>query len=223
MNVKARGTKAVCSGAASGRPINSSRMVAHNALSPWETFFFLVGSSGAALTGLQFVVVALVAESEMRTGPREIAAFGTPTIVHFCAVLLVAATLSAPWPGLWGPATAVGIYGILGITYALIITRRAQRTTNYKPVLEDWIWHTVLPFSAYVVLTVAAVALPRYDMPALFAMAGSVLLLLFIGIHNAWDTVTYVALMPQNPPSTDAAAGQPPASSEPTRGTPTTS
>jgi hypothetical protein len=27
--------------------------------------------------------------------------------------------------------------------------------------------------------------------PALFGVAASALLLLFIGIHNAWDTVTY--------------------------------
>src|SRR5437867_4264747 len=141
------------------------RMIAHSALSPWETFFFLVGSAGAGLTGLQFVVVTLVAQSELRTGPRELAAFGTPTIVHFCAVLLVAAILSAPWPGLWGPATAVGICGIIGIAYAVIVTVRARRTTNYKPVLEDWIWHAVLPLIAYGVLAAAAVALPRYDTP----------------------------------------------------------
>ena len=196
-------------------------MVAHSALSAWETFFFLVGSAGAGLTGLQFVVVTLVAQSELRTGPRELAAFGTPTIVHFCAVLLVAAILSAPWPGLLGPATSVGICGIIGIAYAIIIIRRARRTTNYKPVLEDWIWHTVLPFVAYVVLAVAAVVLPRYDTAALFAMAGAALLLLFIGIHNAWDTVTYVTVGINPPPSsTDAAAGQPATPSEPTRGTP---
>jgi hypothetical protein len=30
--------------------------------------------------------------------------------------------------------------------------------------------------------------------PALFVIGAVTLLLLFIGIHNAWDTVTYVAL-----------------------------
>ncbi|HEY8176311.1 MAG TPA: hypothetical protein VIF32_11495 [Gemmatimonadaceae bacterium] len=179
-------------------------MGAHNALSPWETFFFLIGSSGAALTGLQFVVIALVAETEARTGTQELAAFGTPNIVHFCAVLLVSAILSAPWPGLSGPATAVGICGVIGIVYAMIVVRRARRTTNYKPVLEDWIWHAALPLTAYVVLALAAVALPRNAASALFAIAGSVLLLLFIGIHNAWDTVTYLAVgmrQSETPPS----------------------
>jgi hypothetical protein len=169
-------------------------MVAHDALSAWESFYVIVGSSAGALTGLQFVVIALVAESELRTGMREVDAFGTPTIVHFCAVLLVAAIISAPWSVLSGPATAIGICGAFGVIYGLIILRRARRTTVYKPVLEDWIWHTVVPLVAYTVLLVAAANLPRHATPALFAIAASALLLLFDGIHNAWDTVTYVAL-----------------------------
>ena len=190
-------------------------MSGHEALSAWESFYVIVGSSAAALTGLQFVVIALIAESEARGGTREIAAFGTPTVVHFCAALLVSAILSAPWPELWGAATAVGICAVLGIVYALIVTRRARRTTVYQPVLEDWIWHAVLPLVAYVVLAVAAVIVPLHHVEALFAIAASVVLLLFIGIHNAWDTVTYLAVgitetqgREQPTPSETVSAGQ---------------
>ncbi len=35
-------------------------------LRAWETFYVIVGSSAAALTGLQFVVIALIAESRVR-------------------------------------------------------------------------------------------------------------------------------------------------------------
>lgn len=69
--------------------------LARSPLAAWETFYVIVGSSGAALTGLQFVVIALVAESRRKSTFKEIDAFGTPTIVHFCAVLLVSAILSA--------------------------------------------------------------------------------------------------------------------------------
>ncbi len=61
-------------------------MGAHDTLSMWESFYVIVGSSAGALTGLQFVVIALVAESEAAADKREIDAFGTPTIVHFCVV-----------------------------------------------------------------------------------------------------------------------------------------
>src|SRR6185503_7464040 len=169
-------------------------MPAHDIISAWESFYVIVGSSAGALTGLQFVVIALVAESEARTGTREIAAFGTPTVVHFCAALLVSAVLSAPWPSLRGAAIVLGVMGALGIAYTAIVTRRARRTTQYRPVLEDWIWHSILPFVAYLAMVEAGATLQRYETGALFVVGASALLLLFIGIHNAWDTVTYIAL-----------------------------
>ncbi len=163
-------------------------------LGHWESFYVIVGSSGAALTGLQFVVVALVAESQRRSTTREIDAFATPTIVHFCAALLIAAVLSAPWHALSSAALVLGVCGAAGVGYTGIVTRRARRQTGYRPVLEDWVWHGALPFVAYATLLSAALALARHATTALFAIGATSLLLLFIGIHNAWDTVTYVAV-----------------------------
>ena len=163
-------------------------------LAAWQTFFFLVGSSGAALTGLQFVVIALIAESKRRATAREIEAFTTPTILHFCSVLLVAAIVSAPWQGLSRVSFALGACGFAGVIYCLIVTRRALRQETYRPVLSDWIWHTVLPLIAYALLLAAAVVLPGNPRRALFVVGGTTLMLLFIGIHNAWDTVTYIAV-----------------------------
>jgi hypothetical protein len=150
----------------------------HTALSVWESFYVIVGSSGAGLTGLQFVVMALVAETDTRSSTREIDAFGTPTIVHFCTVLLLSAILSVPWQA--------------------IVVRRARRTTEYKPVLEDWLWHTIFPLTCHTALVAAAIALSRGMAGALFVIAAVCLCLLFIGIHNAWDTVVYIAI--ERPP-----------------------
>ncbi len=169
-------------------------MVAHDTLLAWENFYIIVGSSAGALTGLQFVVMALAAETEINTDTGEVDAFGTPTIVHFCAVLLVSAILSMPWSEISLAAAVVGICGALGIGYTLIVIRRAGRTKNYKPETEDWIWHTVLPLMAYVILLVSAIWMPFNHAPALFGIATFALLVLFIGIHNAWDSVTYMAV-----------------------------
>jgi len=162
-------------------------------LAAWESFYVIVGSSGAALTGLQFVVMALVAEGPPRASSGEIEAFGTPNVVHFCAVLLISALLSAPWPTLSGPAIALGCCGILGVIYAVVVVIRTRRQTGYQPVLEDWLWHVVLPFIAYATLLAAALSLGEHLTPALFAVAAATLLLLFIGIHNAWDTAIFIA------------------------------
>jgi predicted membrane-bound spermidine synthase len=163
-------------------------------LAPWETFFFLVGSSGAALTGLQFVVIALMAESRRRATSREIGTFATPTILHFCAVLFVSAVINAPWQGLSRVAFVLGICGVAGVVYGIIVVQRARGQVRYRPVFEDWLWHVVLPLIAYTLLLIAAVALTRYPRQALFVIGGTTLLLLFDGIHNAWDTVTYITI-----------------------------
>jgi amino acid transporter len=190
-------------------------MVAHDALLAWENFYIIVGSSAGALTGLQFVVMALAAETESRTDSGEVDAFGTPTIVHFCAVLLVSAILSMPWSEISQAAIVTGVCGVFGVCYSLIVIRRAGRTRNYKPEMEDWIWHTVLPLIAYIILLGCAIWMPFNHVPALFGIATFALLVLFVGIHNAWDSVTYMAVKSlerrrkEKPPTSSASTTQP--------------
>lgn len=171
--------------------------------SPWESFYVIVGSSGAALTGLQFVVMALVAEAHRKGSSETVNAFGTPTVVHFCMVLGTAAVLSAPWPGTLGPTVILAAAGLFGMVYAAIVTTRARRQTGYTPVWEDWIWHSILPFVAYAVMLVGALTMTRTHHEGLFALGATSLLLLLIGIHNAWDSVAYVATVQYGSGATD--------------------
>jgi hypothetical protein len=163
-------------------------------LAAWESFYVIVASAAAALTGLQFVVIALVAEAERKSSRREIDAFGTPTVVHFCGVLLLGAILTAPWQRLASTTFALSAVGVAGVIYVAIVIKRARRQKGYKPVFEDWLWHSILPFLAYLAIVAAAVVLLRDPAPALFVIGAAALLLLFIGIHNSWDTVTYIAI-----------------------------
>jgi len=160
----------------------------------WESFYVIVGSSAAALTGLQFVVIVLSTEVNAQANVHTTSAFGTPTIVHFCAALLVSALLSAPWHSIAGPAMAIAAFGVTGIAYTLTVVRHARRQTAYAPVLEDWIWHTVIPFITYTALLTSGILMQRDAEHALFVVGGSALLLLFVGIHNAWDSVTYLSM-----------------------------
>jgi hypothetical protein len=169
-------------------------------LARWESFYIIAGSVAGALIGLQFVVIALIAESRSRPTPPEIAAFGTPTILHFCAALLVSCLLSVPWPSLSIAGLGLAACGVAGVMYAVAVVRRARRQQAYRPVLEDWVWHAALPFLAYAVLLAAAVLLPRHSGPALSLVATVTLGLVFIGIHNAWDTITYIAVDPRHRP-----------------------
>jgi hypothetical protein len=106
-------------------------------------------------------------------------------------VLLLAGILSAPWKAIIPAAIIWGLVGLSGIVYEIIVARRMQMQRVYKPVFEDWLFHVLLPLAAYATLAVTAF-MARSDLAgALFVLGAAELLLLFVGIHNAWDAVTY--------------------------------
>ena len=127
-----------------------------------------------------------IARGEAQAGD----AFATPTIVHLGTVLLLSAVLSAPWHGVATAAVLWGLVGLSGVVYAVIVARRLRVQTAYQPEFEDWLCHVLLPFAAYAMLAVSAYAARAHARVALFGV-GAAALLLFIGIHNAWDSVTY--------------------------------
>lgn len=160
----------------------------------WDNFYVIIGSSAAALIGLQFIAIALVADTATPRDRGAIRAFGTPTVVHLGAVLMVSAILSAPWPALLFASIALVICGVGGAMFTLSVARHARRQSAYQPVLEDWLWHWILPFIAYAALTVGAILLRRESVLPAFVVAGAALGIVLIAVHNAWDTVTYIVL-----------------------------
>jgi hypothetical protein len=165
-----------------------------SALSAWESFYVIVGSSGGALIGLQFVVITLIADRRSLADATAVNAFGTPTVVHFTGALTVSAIMSAPWPSLHPLGVLLGATGITGLIYTAVVIRRARRQRHYQPVFEDWVWYAALPCCCYAALAVAAVVLPAGSRAALFGVAGTALALLLVGVHNAWDTVMHIAV-----------------------------
>jgi len=79
----------------------------------------------------------------------------------------------------------------VGTAYSVIVGLRVRRQTYYRPVLEDWSFHVLVPLAAYAMLALCAVAAAFHERGALFGVGAASLLLLFSGIHNAWDTVAY--------------------------------
>ncbi len=167
--------------------------VVATALRGWENFYVIIGSSAGALIGLQFVVMTLIKDSGGARSTREIDAFGTPTVIHFMAVLVVSLIQSAPWPGISSVRVSIGACAVAGIVYVAIVTRRMRGQDGYQPVAEDWAWHAMVPMAAHIILLGAATMMHASLSGSLFAIATSALLLLCVGIHNAWDTVTYIA------------------------------
>ena len=185
------------------------------ALDGWANFYVIVGSSAAALIGLQFVVIALVNDTRMKTSSMTLSAFSTPTVVHLGGALVFSSVMSAPWPSLRALSITITACGIIGIAYATTVLVSTLRQTQYRPVLEDWLFHIVFPFAAYLAFALAGGFLrvaPR-SMP--FALAAAALGLLLIAIHNAWDTVMFLITRRQHEdarpaePSAAAVTGSP--------------
>ena len=171
-------------------------------LNPWSSFYILTGSAAAGLIGLMFVVITLVTGTErVRKSPDGISTFSTPTVVHFGAALFSSAVLSAPWHSKLGPVVMLGLAGLCGVTYIARLVTRTKRLDNYQADAEDWTWYTILPVAAYGAILTGAIMLVNVPAGALFVLAGGVATLIFIGIHNAWDIVTFIVIgSPDDPP-----------------------
>jgi hypothetical protein len=157
----------------------------------WESFYVIVGGAAGALIGLQFVVMTLLADRPQLASPEGGAAFATPTVVHFGTALLLAAGMRVPWHSVGSAAMFWGLVGLAGLVYMLIVMRRMRRSGTYRADLEDWLFHGALPLLAYVVLFVSALVARSHEGDALFGAGAAALLLLFIGVHNSWDTIAY--------------------------------
>jgi hypothetical protein len=82
-------------------------------LAGWENFYVITGSCAGGLTGITFVVIALIRDVQ-REGltPTGLRAFITPTIVHFGGVLALAAYLSMPLQGVMSLSVGFGSPGL---------------------------------------------------------------------------------------------------------------
>jgi hypothetical protein len=162
-------------------------------LTEWNSFYVMMGSSAAALTGLVFIVVTLIRDQSRRGSEAGMATFTTPTVVHFGSALFTSAVMSVPSRSLVPIAIILGLAGAGGLVYAVRISIQTSRLESYRPDAEDWTWHVGLPFIAYATLVIGAIAMAGAAGGALYAPAAAVMLLIFIGIHNAWDVVTFLA------------------------------
>ncbi len=162
----------------------------------WQNFYYVLGSSAAALIGLQFVVLTLIATLPVQQNMHETGqAFSTPIIVHFSSVLLLAGVFSAPWDS-EGPLIALwALLGLSGVIYCLVVNGRIHRQNAYAPDGEDWTFYFLLPFIAYVILTLSALGAIWNPKAALYGAGTAAFTILCTGIRNAWDIVTYAVFI----------------------------
>ena len=161
----------------------------------WDSFYLIVGGAAGALIGLQFVVMTLLADNPRLVSRETGSAFSTPTVVHFATALLLSAIMRMPWHHTVPAAVLWGAVSLVAFAYALTVIRRVRRQTAYQLDFEDWSMYVIIPIVAYAALGVAALMVTSYEHEALFAVAGAAVVLLFVGIHNSWDAVSWNVLV----------------------------
>ena len=162
----------------------------------WREYYLLVGTAGAALVGLMFVVVSLGPDVVAQSGTN-VRAFCTPVIMNFSAALVISAVMMAPVFGPWILSIAAAILGTAGVTYQYATRAHRQWRENNLPGI-DWVWFVGLPYLGYGWLFASAVALWHEMQVGLIGVAASALLFIVIGIRNAWDIVVWIAQKPRD-------------------------
>jgi len=173
------------------------------ALQHWHEFYFLLGTSAAALTGLMAVVISINPETIAQRPKSGVRAFVTPTMVFFTTAFVVSGLLLAPEVPVRSLAVLLAVTGIAGVAY-LLWTRGhhyyVHGMDGQPPNLdsEDWIFFIGLPYLSYLLLVAAAVGIWQHAGFGAPTLAIATMLLLVIGIHNAWDLVIWLAQQRRN-------------------------
>jgi hypothetical protein len=162
-------------------------------LSTWNSFYVMTGSAAAGLTGLMFVVITLIRDTSRPTTEDGVSTFSTPTVFHFSGALFTSALMCVPFRSFVPIAIILALEGATGMFHVARVAHWTSKLQSYRPDLEDWTWNVLLPFVAYAAIVAGAIALNTAPARALYAPAAAVMLLIFVGIHNAWDVVTFLA------------------------------
>jgi hypothetical protein len=160
-------------------------------LEQWREFFLLSGSAGGILTAVLFVVISLdpsVIAADRGIGVR---ACVSPNVVHFAVVLVVSNALMAHAI----PQDFTGWILCIGAALCLLYlwSIRSEQPWHERGIpVMDRIWYIALPYFAYAAALAAGIGVLREDAWALPLIAAVMLLLLAIGVRNAWDLAVWL-------------------------------
>jgi hypothetical protein len=165
-------------------------------LQVWQSFYMLTGTAAATLTGLMFVAVTFGSSLVTKETAQSTRAFLDPTYMHFVQVLLTACLLSVPTLGrsvLGCVLIGVGAFRLVRLHWVFGGYRDAQRQHG-DIELSDWVMSIVLPLLCHASLMAIGGGFILRKAAAPSALAVVTMVLLFIGIHGAWELFVWMAL-----------------------------
>jgi hypothetical protein len=139
-----------------------------------------------------FVMVSISPDRIRNSPENRLAAFTTPTIAYFTTALVVSAVMLVPHLALRSVAVLIGGVAISGLAY-LVWVKALRHWREAKLDQDDLLFYVVLPYAGYLALLVAAAGLWTHGSYAALTLALASVLMLVIGIRNAWDLVIFMA------------------------------
>ncbi|MGH7041766.1 MAG: hypothetical protein ACREFY_06510, partial [Acetobacteraceae bacterium] len=158
-------------------------------LQGWHDFYILIGTASATLIGLMFVAASVGASVFNADREAPLRALLTPTVVHFGVVL--AACLAGMVPALTRASLGalLIVIGLVGVAFALRAGLNLLRRWGGSATKdwEDELFYGYVPIAAHLALIAAGIVTLIRPALGLDILAGTLVALLLLGIHNAWD------------------------------------
>lgn len=170
-------------------------------LQPWQSFYMLLGGASATLVGLMFIAISLGPglwrEEDRPILAPSLNAFLSPTFIHFVYVLVTALVVLVPTltESVFGGLLVITGLGSLGhIARNLPFVHGRYRAGSLDR--SDLFWYSLMPAIAYILYLDAGIGLLRATPHrlALNGLAAASVLLIVIGVRNAWDLVVFLAM-----------------------------
>jgi hypothetical protein len=164
-------------------------------LRDWQGFFTLVGTAAATLIGLIFLAFSLGARLVPAEDNTAMRAFVVPIVVHFGAVLVLAALMLVPLY----TAASLGLVllagGLAGAVFSLQVLRQLKRHHFQEEALNlhHWTWHWILPSSGYALVVAAGLGVLAGLPGFVLALVPAALVLIIVGLRNAFDLFLWIA------------------------------
>lgn len=176
----------------------------------WQDFYLLIGSAGAALIGLLFVVVTLTVGHERQRLMLGQRLYTSPIVFHLSMILLLSGAAMAPVVATRTFALLCGLVAALGMIVGLRIAIGICRVRGGAIGWDDVCWYGVAPTLVYFLLLGAAIGLCAGAAWGAIGVGALLMALLLLCIHNAWDLVTWLAPRAAAEASSEGGAAEPP-------------
>ena len=161
---------------------------------PWHEFYSLLGQASATMTGLLFVAVSVGSSVFSKNRPGALRMFLSASVVQFGCILIGCLMILAPiqkWEALGG---VILVCGLFGVGYSVVAWRDTVNDgLSNKIDLEDRAWYAVAPAIGYLIEVAGGILLILHSGLGPTVLGLSLVALLLVAIHNAWDITLWSA------------------------------